>query len=162
MSKYEVELGPGGIDAAGVASMLAGMRARQSSALGVYKRLVADREIGRHRLLSYRCARGCLLLDVFESPGGVALYWPTHRRSPSANAETAPAARAARTLDGDRQWIDRAETLEIMRNLTASLNCPHVLDRPVPADEIATRLQSLKALGRSDPHRKVIVGSAVV
>lgn len=155
MSDFSVEIGPEGITREVITRLAANMATRQRRALARYKELDKARDIVGHRLLAYRCPRGCLLLDVFDTDDGTALYWPRHRRSDATNAGTDPKARATRTTDGDHQWIDRADTLAIMH--TAWLNCDHVLDLSLPAAEIVARLEQVAGLPRRHADRKVIV-----
>lgn len=157
MSNDAVEIGPEGISLDGVARLIADMDSRQRSALSAYRKLADERAISRARLLSYRCTRGCLLLDVFETTEGPALYWPRHRRSPGANAQTSPEARATRTLDGDRNWIDRAELVSVMRHFDAELNCDHVRSELVAGAAISEQLRLVSGLPRRHADRKLLV-----
>ena len=90
----------------------------------------ATRKLGKlssHRLLSYRCPRRCLLLDVaqFPAPVGVVLHTPGYKRSPTVNEATSTAAgRAANTVDGDRRW--KAHTFLPEQAINVTLACDHV------------------------------------
>lgn len=120
-----------GISTEQVAQLLPGMEERQQSALVVYRiaRTTGTLYAGRNPvvLASWRCSpRGCLLLDVFQIVGvGLAAYTPPFRQSPELNEETAPTARAQRTSDGERRWVERADVL-LPDELEYWLSCDHL------------------------------------
>ena len=91
--------------------LLAGMTERQERCLHIYRLLRQAGQLERRRLLAYRCPRRCLLLDVFPTPYGPGVFLPAFRLSPEQNMDTSPQARAERTTDGDRRWVERADVL---------------------------------------------------
>lgn len=120
-----------------------GMQHREQSALAMYRAWRDSDDLGARRVVSYRCrAEGCLLLDVFSTPVGSAVYKPAFRFSPNRNDATHPQARATRTSDGDRRWVETADLLD--SDPPAGLGveywtqCDHVLDHPLPAERVVS------------------------
>lgn len=131
-----------------------GTQRRESDALALHHNLQATGDLQRHTLIEYRCStdRHCLLLRVFRTPyGRPAFYKPPFRLSPKRNASTSPAARARRTSDGDRRWIESADLVDLGApdglGLELWLNCDHVSDYPLPAvaleRDLATRRKKI-------------------
>lgn len=117
-----------------------GMQQRQGSALSTYRLYRNAGLLERQRILSYRCAaHRCLLLDMVRTPVGPAVFLPSFRFSPDANTETDATARLERTTDGERRWVERADTLAVMpagNGFDYWVNCDHVHNQPVPADDL--------------------------
>lgn len=108
-----------------------------------YAMLKARGQLRSHRLLTYRCQRRCLLLDVLRTSHGVIVHQPRYKLSPEVNEQTSsPDGRTNNTEDGDRRW--RGHTFPVEFAINFVLNCDHVnqhvLDRDqVQADVDATR-----------------------
>lgn len=113
-------------------------RSREQSALAMYLLAKQAGLTENNRILIYRCrAHRCLLLDVFLTVAGPAIYFPTTRFSPSANEKSAKAAKIERTTDGDRRWIDHADLmLDGANRQKYWLSCDHVRDHQVGGGEI--------------------------
>jgi hypothetical protein len=132
-----IEIGAEGFTAQDAADMIGGMDRRKSSALALYRLMRANGQLSKSRILEYRCrARGCQLLDVFETPAGAAAYKPAFRLSPGRNESSSPEARATRTSDGDRRWEETADLL-MPSPLEYWVTCDHVLNYPLPAARVA-------------------------
>lgn len=125
-----------------------GMQNRENSALALYKMMRTSGQLPGKRLVEYRCRKqGCLVLDVFPTPAGPAVYLPAFRYSPTRNADTHPEARAKRTSDSERRWVESADLLDVDPpaglGVEYWVNCDHLLDYPVPSErvnsDIATR-----------------------
>lgn len=123
--------------------LAAGFRNRTASALAVHRQLDAAGMLSEHTLLEYRChasRRGCLLLRVFDTPVGPAVYKPPFRLSPDKNAGTHPAARAARTTDGERRWDANADLLDVDPPADAGVelwvSCDHVHRYSIPSERV--------------------------
>jgi len=143
---FKVEIGSGGISEAAAGALVTDMVNRQKSALVMYR---VHREAGvldKYRLLTYRCPRRCLLLDVFRTPAGSAVYFPPVKLSPDHNTETAEAARIERTTDGERRWVERADMLAALGNgprlPPLHLNCDHTRSS-LALDDIHEALRTL-------------------
>lgn len=81
--------------------------------VAVYQALKAAGRLRDVLLAEYRCPRGCLLAHVFQTPGRRSVLVPGYKLSPARNEEqTVPAARAGRTVDGDRRWRARGLDLD--------------------------------------------------
>lgn len=72
----------------------------------LYRALESSGRLSKLRRLTYRCRAGrCLLLDAVETPLGIVVHQPPHKRSPALNeASSTPAGRTVNTSDGDRRW----------------------------------------------------------
>lgn len=100
-------------------------RERNALAAAVYDALRATGKLSSHRLLSYRCPRRCLLLDVVNTPNGLILHRPRYKLSPQVNAESSNASgRSKNTEDGDRRWRANTGFVETWGNVPMS--CDHV------------------------------------
>ena len=109
----------------------------QRSSLVMYRIHRDSQALEKYRLLTYRCHRRCLLLDVFRTPAGPAVYFPPFKLSPEQNERSAPDARTERTSDGVRRWVERAELLSVFRSgLYLELNCDHVSRHVLTGDAI--------------------------
>ena len=108
---------------------------RPAELLALYERMKHTGQLDRNHLVSYRCKKGCLLLDVFLSPRGPASYKPPFKNSPQANEETHPAARATRTTDGERRWVANVD-LVLSPPLEYWLNCHHLPKKVYTAEEV--------------------------
>lgn len=130
----------GSLTSENLADMLNGMASRQQSALALHRALSsAPGSACSASLLTYRCRKHrCLLLDVFNTPVGLAIYWPPFKLSPEHNERTADSARIERTSDGQRRWVERADLLRSIdaRGMFLEMNCDHVSRHPRTADEI--------------------------
>jgi hypothetical protein len=124
-----------------VRHLVSGMDGRQKSALAMYRVHREARTLDQYRLVTYRCPRRCLLLDVFRTPAGPAVYFPPFKLSEEHNQRTAEDARIERTSDGVRRWIERAEMLAIFKSgLYLELNCDHVSRHILTGDEITATI----------------------
>jgi hypothetical protein len=105
--------------------MMKAQEERAVLATAVYRALKSTGKLASHRLLSYRCSRRCLLLDVLRFPAGVVYASPRYKLSPGVNDRASSAsARAERTEDGDRHWRTRAYFAQDALN--APVTCDHV------------------------------------
>ena len=121
---------------------------RSRAGAAAYEALKRTGKLSSHRVLSYRCPRRCLLLDVMEfpEPVGLTFHLPRYRLSPALNAETSSAeGRAKNTEDGDRRWKSHtsAETFAV------ALNCDHL-------HHISVRRERLQADLERGPRGRVI------
>lgn len=106
--------------------------------------LVTARALQDVLLLDYRCPQGCLLLHVYSTPRGRMFYLPRYQLSRTKTPETADAARAHRTEDGDHKWPARGGSLDDLLDFFAHdpaggglpLNCRH-MRRTVLAEHLA-------------------------
>ena len=134
------------------------MQQRMRDTLAVYRVMAASGTTAKNRITVYRCAtHRCLLLDVFNTPAGPAIYFPLARRSPERNATTAPAARETRTTDGDRRWVEHADLLDFYHqgeDYEFKVSCDHVLEHVLPADDVR------QAMARRTP--EILVPSGAV
>ncbi len=123
-----VEIDPGsGVTIEHVSRLNALTEQRRRSALALYLQARAIDDLFKIRLVSYRCtAARCLLLDIFTTPAGPAIYFPPVRLSPSRNVNTSPAARLSRTTDKDRRWVEHADLMLAGDEWTYYLDCDHV------------------------------------
>jgi hypothetical protein len=117
----------------------------EGAALAAY-RAMRPAELRRLLLVEDRCARGCLLVRVWQGAGRIYAYLPAYRLSAARNAATSdPGARSARTRDGERRWQDRVIPLDEMagtHNIGVTLNCDHLASFFVSADELISRAQA--------------------
>lgn len=149
MSEHEqdwsVAVGADGVDQQEVRALLDGMSGRQRSALAMYRVHRDSGALNEYRLLTYRCPRRCLLLDVFRTPAGPGIYFPPFKLSPEQNERTAEDARTERTSDGIRRWIERAEMLNVFKSgLYLEMNCDHVSRSTLTGAEIRADLECHK------------------
>lgn len=93
-------------------------------------------------LLEYRCATKsrCLLMHVWQSPGGVLFHSPPHKKSSARNlAQSNESGRRNNTIDGDRRWKGYSGVLDQLRGWPDSagmpMHCDHV-DTFVKASEL--------------------------
>ncbi len=118
------------------ASIAEGVRerdARANRALAAYHRM-STRSIQTSLLVEYRCRSrtDCLLLRCWRAATeGDLFYLPPFKTEPVRNLATSvAAARAQRTTDGDRRWVEQAGHLDDLRELGngygLSLNCNHI------------------------------------
>src|SRR5690606_27347127 len=67
---------------------LARRDAANQNATKVYAALKSTGKLSAQRLLAYRCrAKGCLVLDIIQVPGQMAIHQPRYKRSPERNLE---------------------------------------------------------------------------
>lgn len=100
-------------------------RERSELASALYDRLRASGKLGSHRVLTYRCPRRCLLLDVLRLPHGFLVACPRYKLSPGVNETTSTAeGRQRHTEDGDRRW--KGQVFFSTDAAGYSLNCDHV------------------------------------
>jgi hypothetical protein len=97
-------------------------------------------------LVEYKCANGCRLLTLWQTPSGRHWYTPGYKLTEAvASAETVDMARAKRTKDGMRRWIARAGSLDEVIAFGAggqdvvglSVNCRHLRNRFVSWQDMA-------------------------
>lgn len=123
---HAIEFDPSvGISAEQVAALRDDYEKRPAELLALYEKMRETGDLNRNRLVSYRCQKGCLLLDVFLTPRGPASYKPPFSYSPKANEVTSPDARATRTTDGERRWVANVD-LVLPPPLEYWLSCKHV------------------------------------
>lgn len=91
--------------------LLSELRSRPEQLLALYESMSKSGELKRNRLVSYRCKKGCLLLDVFQTSNGPAAYRPPFKLSPKSNENTDAQARIKRTTDGQRRWVANVDLL---------------------------------------------------
>lgn len=116
-------------------------RQRDELAGQTYTALKATKRLKDHRLITYRCPRGCLLLDVVQVPGQMIGHSPAYKLSPGRNTETStPAGREAHTRDGDRRW--QARTYDIASALNFALQCDHVVGPVLDRDGVQADLDA--------------------
>jgi hypothetical protein len=83
-------------------------------------------EVAKRAVIVYRCPRGCVLLAVFRYDGRHFGYKPRVKLSDAVNqANSVAAARAKKTIDGDRRWRAYAFPLSRAGGLL-STDCNHV------------------------------------
>lgn len=100
-------------------------RDRNAQARAVYDALRTTGKVSSHRLLTYRCPRRCLLLDVVNTPDGLILHRPRYKLSPRLNAESSnESGRTKNTEDGDRRWTANTGFVESWGNVP--LTCDHL------------------------------------
>ena len=128
--------------------LVAGFRNRTASALVIHRQLEAAGMLRQRTRLEYRCRsnrRGCLLLRVFDTPAGPAVYKPPVRYSPAKNAYTHPDARAKNTTDGDRRWEASADLLDTDPPAGAGVelwvSCDHVHNYVIPSERVNADLR---------------------
>lgn len=108
-----------------VGQMLQRMDETKALATEIYGALKERGALNRHRIVEYRCRRGCLLLDVLATPAGTIVHHPAYKLSPKLNEQSSNASgRRAHTTDGNRHWQARTTGLE--PGFDTDLNCPHV------------------------------------
>lgn len=119
--------------AAAVGAAVASMTERQENLLAYRERLVASGQLKSVLMAELRCQRNCVLLQVFQTKQGPALYHPRFKLSARLNEQiTSESARAAHTVDGDRHWDSRADSFELMQSVGAAtgeltkVRCDHV------------------------------------
>lgn len=131
-----IELTPGvpfNLDDA--AALRDGMQTRQSSALALYRLARTAGTLSDVVVTSFRCSQArCLLLDVFNTPVGLAAFIPAIKYSDARNAATAHEARGRRTSDGERRWVEHADLL-LPDYLEYWVSCDHVLDARVTGED---------------------------
>ncbi|MGI9083988.1 MAG: hypothetical protein ACR2FE_01695 [Aeromicrobium sp.] len=126
--------------------LMAGLENRKQQALALHRALRGDSGVATNSLLVYRCKRRCLLLDIYNTPVGLAFYLPPFKLSPEENVQTDEDARIERTSDGVRRWIERADLLDSIRHpLFLKLNCDHVRRHPVTEAEIRAAVRRAEA-----------------
>lgn len=137
-----VTLRPGQSTTAGdVRSILDGARRRQRETLALHGMYVQTGTVARETLLEYRCTTArCLLLRVFRTPLGPAVFLPRYRLSDAENADTDADARAESTSDGIRRWDASADTFRDWAEYWAS--CDHVLNHKLPGERIAADMRT--------------------
>lgn len=128
-----------GISLDQVRSLIDGAKTRPVEMVALYETMKKTGELTRNRLVSYRCSKGCLLLDVYQTPDGPAAYRPGFKYSPQANEATSPAARLTRTTDGDRRWVANADMV-LSPPLSYLLACNHVQQLTLEAVTVHTDL----------------------
>jgi len=67
---WSITIGEEGFTEQDRRALVGGMRDRQLSALVMYRVHRESRSLDQYRLITYRCPRRCLLLDVFRTPAG--------------------------------------------------------------------------------------------
>lgn len=114
---------------------------RTALASAAYEALKGAGRLRAHRLLTYRCARRCLLVDVLNFPQGVVFHTPGYKLSPSVNTDTSNASgRAKNTIDGARRW--KAHTYFAQECVNVTANCDHVQNLVLEKDEIQADLDA--------------------
>jgi hypothetical protein len=87
---------------------------RSAAAAATYASINDERKLRLHRLVTYRCPRGDLLLDVIKSPAGVVLFhWPAFEVPPARNA-----VRRSRFDPGGRPLTRERNTLLVIGHLS--------------------------------------------
>ncbi|MGN7247093.1 hypothetical protein ACTHQ1_05080 [Janibacter anophelis] len=122
---------------------------RSRAGAAAYAALKKSGKLASHRVMSYRCAHRCLLLDVMEfpEPVGLIFHLPRYRLSPAVNDETSsPEGRAKNTEDGDRRW--KAHTAA--ETFAAALNCDHL-------HHLSIRRERIQADLDAGPRGRVII-----
>lgn len=115
---------------------LAEKHERDRTASDYYALLRRTGRLSSHRLLTYRCARRCLLLDLVNTPRGVIAHLPRYKLSPDVNAATSSEdGRAKNSEDGDRRWPSR--TFMYSADWQLGVTCDHVAHQLIPHDRIA-------------------------
>lgn len=118
--------------------------ARSDAAGAFYSMLKGRGQLKSHRVLTYRCKRRCLLLDVLDTRHGILVHQPRYRLSPALNAaSSSEGGRAKNTEDGHRKWRERAFFLQDALNL--SVQCDHLAQHVVSNERI--RGDAAAALG---------------
>lgn len=130
---------------------------RRRAAEAAYGALRGQGKLGSHRVLTYRCARRCLLLDVlrFPEPVGIIVHQPRYKLSPTRNAESSSeSGREKNTEDGDRRWRSRFYGVDELLN--AALTCDHlshvVISRErIESDATSSRREVLITVADGQP-----------
>ncbi len=119
-------------------------------------------EVARRATLVYRCPQGCTLLCVFRYDGRLFGYKPAVKMSDAVNqANSVPAARATKTIDGDRRWRPYAFPLSRAGGPMAT-DCDHIrakvdLDTAVDADiRSATHRRHVIELANGEVRRSAL------
>ncbi len=116
-------------------------RQRTALATAAYEALKQAKRLSSHRLITYRCPRRCLLLDVLNLPQGVVLHQPAYKLPPAVNeAASSESGRVANTTDGRNHW--QAQTFFAEDCANVSTNCPHVHQAVVDKTEIQADLDA--------------------
>lgn len=124
-------------------ALVEGMQSRTTSALALYRLARASDALETVRLVTYRCAeRGCLLLDVYDTPAGPASYVPPVKYSRGNNERSTDAtARSKRTSDDEqRRWVEHAD-LVLPEPLEYWVSCDHLLNAKIPAERVRAEMR---------------------
>ena len=113
-------------------------RRRRTIETAVYYRWLKSNGSLRQVLLSeYRCQSGCLLLQLFQTPTGVAFFIPRYKLSRNVNAaSSSESGRRVNTEDGENHWKEQIWQLSPAKNL--SLNCDHIKQYILEQPEIGS------------------------
>ncbi|CUR54664.1 hypothetical protein NOCA2210014 [metagenome] len=118
------------------------------------------KQLRRLLLAEWRCARGCLLIHVWQSPQGPLFYLPRYKQSRERNTErSVPSARAKNTLDGDRIWKPRAGELVALEEFGATVGMDIQCDHLDPQVFTGAELLGLISDTPGRPLRRVVSGS---
>lgn len=95
----------------------------------------------RVTLHKYMCVKGCQIATVFRADGLVLCATRDYKLSPGLNVQVSvPAARASKTLDGERHWpghvFDVANLAEWGPNAGMPFECRHFRRTLLAADVI--------------------------
>ena len=128
-----------------IGEMFAYLERDEEMALAWVESLRRRGEAAQHRAVTFRCSRGCSMLEVYPTPRGIVIYRPRYRLSPERNAAQSNAeGRAANTEDGNRRWKAHAGFLPTgWEGWTMPLACDHS-EGGVTPDEITSAVASGK------------------
>ena len=91
----------------------------------IYAALKKLGRLGDQRLVTYRCRRGCTLLDIVQVPGMRIAHQNRYKLSDAVNeASSSASGRARNTVDGNRRYIPQTYDCEQVVNFT--LACDHL------------------------------------
>lgn len=121
-------------DDAQLRALFAALESDSARADATYRALKSTGALKSHRLLTYRCPKRCMLLDVVNLPApvGLIVHSPRYRLSPGLNAASSSASgRAKNTEDGDNHW--KAHTFPVRAMSRPLLTCDHLR---VPLEDV--------------------------
>ncbi|CAN5322976.1 hypothetical protein BH11ACT1_BH11ACT1_18180 [soil metagenome] len=115
--------------------------ARTAAAEAFYAMLERQGQLASHRVLTYRCARRCLLAEVLRTTSGLVIHHDRYKMSPTRNETSSSASgRRVNTEDGDRRWKARTYFITEAANLTVS--CDHIANRTIEIRDVLAALES--------------------
>ncbi|VBA60524.1 hypothetical protein [Mycobacterium attenuatum] len=116
-----------------------------SGAIIAAHKTMTNKQLRRLLLVEYRCAKGCLLLHVWNTPGGAAYYRPginisenMHRRTGASEVGRIPEMGGLVACFDDSDWVwvtDEQERTGIGSNYL-TIGCKHCLGLRFPAKTI--------------------------
>lgn len=114
--------------------------ARGAKAIDVVKALRSTGRLDKATTLIYRCANGCLLARVVDTPQGVIVICPPYRLPPAANEKlSSPAGREHHTRDGNRSWNEQVFFTDQAANVP--IHCEHIIEGYLPLERVHANIR---------------------